>query len=359
MLLQRVDREPRGITRDQEVRSSPALAEAEDAVARLDERLANSPIAEGFCARTDFADACAALHLEGELVHGEDLALHDAAADVRTPSHALTRAHNVLRARRRIAAAEPGWAGTEPGLAALRGHGPAQGRGTVPPPDAIEIEERSLDAELAAIDALIARSSRVLAGQPGPIAQQEEGRAENEERVDRVTQWRTRLAETSSAPPILAAALAGAALEDLAPFPNQPWLGRLVVADLLRARKKTRAHLAGINLGLKLYARERGGRSAPPPSKWIGAMNAAAQQGLANHDRWLNARRQLERKLVGRRSTSSLPALVDLVMRVPMVSAGVIAAELEVSPRAAQQLVAELGLREMTGRGRYRCWGVL
>ena len=88
-------------------------------------------------------------------------------------------------------------------------------------------------------------------------------------------------------------------------------------------------------------------------------MNAAAQQGLADHDRWLNARRQLERKLVGRRSTSSLPALVDLVMRVPMVSAGVIAAELKVSPRAAQQLVAELGLREMTGRGRYRCWGVL
>ena len=99
-------------------------------------------------------------------------------------------------------------------------------------PDAIELEERSLDAELAAIDALIARSSRVLAGQPGPIAQQEEGRAENEERIDRVTQWRSRLAETSPAPPILAAALAGAALEDLAPFPNQPWLGRLVVALL-------------------------------------------------------------------------------------------------------------------------------
>ena len=46
-------------------------------------------------------------------------------------------------------------------------------------------------------------------------------------------------------------------------------------------------------------------------------------------------------------------------MRVPMVAAGVIATELKISPRAAQQLVAELGLREMTGRGRYRCWGIL
>jgi hypothetical protein len=36
-----------------------------------------------------------------------------------------------------------------------------------------------------------------------------------------------------------------------------------------------------------------------------------------------------------------------------------IADEFEVTPRAAQNLVAELGLREMTGRGRYRAWGVL
>ena len=32
---------------------------------------------------------------------------------------------------------------------------------------------------------------------------------------------------------------------------------------------------------------------------------------------------------------------------------------LGVTPRAAQNLVAELALREATGRGRYREWGVL
>ena len=53
-------------------------------------------------------------------------------------------------------------------------------------------------------------------------------------------------------------------------------------------------------------------------------------------------RRQLDRRLVGRRSNSSLPALADLVVARPILSAGLIAR-----------------LRELTGRGRYRAWGIL
>ena len=86
------------------------LARAEDALARLDERLRTSPIRDGWISRTHFADAAAALWIEGQLVHIEDLVLHDAGKDVRTPTHELTRAHAVLRARRRIAAGAPGWA---------------------------------------------------------------------------------------------------------------------------------------------------------------------------------------------------------------------------------------------------------
>ena len=97
------------------------LARAEDALARLDERLATSPIRDGWIARTHFADACAALALEGELVHLEDLVLHDAGMDVRAPTHELIRAHAILRARRRIAGAAPGWALSPAGLEALRG----------------------------------------------------------------------------------------------------------------------------------------------------------------------------------------------------------------------------------------------
>ena len=102
------------------------LAAAEDALARLDERLAKSPIRDGWVARTHFNDACASLWLEGELVHLDDLVLHDAGMDVRTPTHELTRAHTLLRARRRIADAKPDWALSVAGLTSLRGRG---GRG--------------------------------------------------------------------------------------------------------------------------------------------------------------------------------------------------------------------------------------
>jgi hypothetical protein len=89
------------------------------------------------------------------------------------------------------------------------------------------------------------------------------------------------------------------------------------------------------------------------------AITAAAAAGLKDHDRWLTARTLLARKLTGRRSTSRLPALLDYVVSRPVVSAGMIAKELGITPRAAQNLVGELGLREATGRGRYRAWGIL
>jgi predicted transcriptional regulator len=66
----------------------------------------------------------------------------------------------------------------------------------------------------------------------------------------------------------------------------------------------------------------------------------------------------LERKLEGRRTSSKLPELVELVMAKPLVSAKMVAKTLEVTPQAARRIVLELGLREMTGRGRFRAWGV-
>ena len=46
---------------------SGPLADADDTLARLDERLRSSPIAEGVIARTHFQDACASLWLAGRL----------------------------------------------------------------------------------------------------------------------------------------------------------------------------------------------------------------------------------------------------------------------------------------------------
>jgi len=97
------------------------VVETSVALTRLDERLQASPVGQGWIERSQFADAAAALWLEGELVQLEDLVLHDERMDVRAPTHELTRAHTILRARRRISAAKPDWALSPPGLRELAG----------------------------------------------------------------------------------------------------------------------------------------------------------------------------------------------------------------------------------------------
>jgi len=54
------------------------------ALTRLDERIARSPVGQGWIERQNFADACASLWIDGELVHLEDLVLHDATRDIRS-----------------------------------------------------------------------------------------------------------------------------------------------------------------------------------------------------------------------------------------------------------------------------------
>lgn len=58
-----------------------------------------------------------------------------------------------------------------------------------------------------------------------------------------------------------------------------------------------------------------------------------------------------DRKLEGRRTSSKLPELVELVMARPLVSAATVAKMLEVTPQAALWICFGLGLREMTGGG--------
>jgi hypothetical protein len=132
--------------------------------------------------------------------------------------------------------------------------------------------------------------------------------------------------------------------------------GNLLVPALLREKRKTRAHLLCLNSALRHIRREkrRSTDRATRLNAFLEAIATGAEADMKDHDRWLLARRSLEGKLKGRRSSSRLPALVDFILARPIASAGMIAAELGVTPRAAQDMVAELGLREITGRGRYR-----
>ncbi|WP_352685192.1 helix-turn-helix domain-containing protein [Mesorhizobium sp. M0184] len=65
------------------------------------------------------------------------------------------------------------------------------------------------------------------------------------------------------------------------------------------------------------------------------------------------------RRTRNRRGNSKLPQLIDYVLSRPLVSSAMTEKELKVTTRGALNLVGELNLREVTGRGRYRAWGIV
>jgi hypothetical protein len=368
------------------------ISDAGSALSRLDERIARSPVGQGWLERSHFADAAASLWIDGELVHLEDLVLHDAGADIRAPTHELTIGRDVLRTRRRIAGQPAGWALSPDGLRSLRslrGHGFAAGvSATVQDADggmANNGAERGVDAtgggegedgdaganlpnvDYAAIDAVLARSDAAIkaAKTPGPARAREKDSLVYDldwDEDERLEEWRGVLRQTQDLPAVMQAIVALDAWNELSVLQHAPWLGRLFAASILRqAGVTTGGHLAAFSLGLKSIPVDRR-RNRDRETRLLALLAgiiAAAELGLKEHDRLTLARQSMERRLVGRRTSSKLPELIALVMSQPLVSTGMVAKAIDVTPQAAVRIVGELGLREMTGRGRFRAWGVL
>lgn len=355
-----------------------AAARAGEALARLDERIDRSPMKHGFIERQDFTDAISSMWVDGELVHMEDLVLHDAHMDVRAPTHEMTAAHRILRSRRLIFSNAPGWAFTAPGLSRLRGRAalaeaPAPSRQTLDhsrdEDTDEEVEETSLDGAFSELDALLARSAATLdaitTGSALPPMHREESHAIINEpdwdEDERLKEWWNVHARTEELPAILRTAILLDAWNMIEVLQRSPWLGRLLASAFLRDGAVTPDHLPALSAGLRAVPRER--RHARNQTQRVLALldsfYEAAQAGMKEHDRLAHARERMMRKLAGRRSSSRLPELVELVVSRPVVSAAMIVRELGTTPQGAIGLANQLELREVTGRGRFRAWGML
>ncbi|MFD1198714.1 RHE_PE00001 family protein [Brucella gallinifaecis] len=340
------------------VRSTAALT-------RLDERLAQSPIREGILERMHLNDAVASMWLEGELVHLEDLVLHDALMNTHMPSHALTIAHSMLRLRRQIAGHAAEWALSSAGMQHLLGRSVDFQAEAARQYD--EPEEGEADPLLDDVDALLARTDALLKGlvptKPKPQHIEVDALLADDDwnEDERLQEWRDIFEQTAHLPSLMRAAIMHDSWFDLEVVQRSSWIGRLLTAAYLRQSGIAGAHLPALSIGLRSKRPDdrRSKNSLVRLKTFFASIEEGAEAIMKEHDRLMLAREQMQRKLKGRRSNSRLPQLVDMMIRYPLVSTQMIEKELAVTSQGALKLILELNLREMTGRGRFRAWGIL
>ena len=338
------------------------LARAEDSVSRFDEHT-RTRLAEGLNGRLQFQEACAWAWNCGELVHLEDLVLHDNWLDIRTPDPELTRAHAMLLIWRRAGGLKPAKLLSSEGV--LRLIEPVRGgRPSLSPPPMLVSHRTSRGRSALDVDAEPYAARDLDPRNPiDAVISQAEG-VTTDDNAEALVAWfglERRL--PGKWPALLRAAVLAEAWAIIDPLPRHSYLGGVLVNALLLRDRRLRHHRLSIELGRRSLA--RGGQRRPEGQPgvlrtawWLRAFTAAAETAQSEFYRLSLAHQIVSRNLTGRRATSRLGDVIDLFARKPLVTAPMIAQHLKISQQAARTLVRGLGggVSEMTGRSRFQAW---
>lgn len=298
------------------------LETAAAAVVRLDEQVGRlGRVGEGYRARSDFQDACAQRALAGELVPIDDLVLVDAGSPIRLSTIELTRARIVLQARRSAAAHPPAWAWSDPALFDDR------------------VANVARDELLKAL---------------GDVEWDED------ERADR---WREAIASLPPVPVMLRAAMAWDAWLQIEPIHGGAWRAALMAAAVMREGGLTLHHQFALGIGARKSRYRYDGR-APLEQRLVGFLDwvsLGATLGQEELKRLSLAHQVLGQVARSKHVDSRLPALIDMVLSRPLISAEIAQRELKLTSTGFRRLLKQLGtsVKELTGRRRYQAWGIL
>lgn len=297
------------------------LEAAATAVVRLDEQVGRlGRVGEGYRTRTDFQEACALRAIAGELVPIDDLVLVDAGTPIRLSTIELTRARIILQARRAAAAHPPAWAWSDAALF----------------DDRINVPRDELLKALGDVE------------------------WDEDERAD---QWRELMAGLPPLPVMLKAAIAWDAWLRIEPLHGNAWRSALMAAAVLREGGLTRHHQFALGVGGR-KSRYRHNDRLPIEQRLAGFLDwvtIGATLGQEELKRLSLAEKVLQSVARHKHVDSRLPALIDLVLSRPLISAELAQRELKLTSTGFRRLLAQLGtsVKELSGRGRYQVWGIL
>jgi hypothetical protein len=389
------------------------------ATGRFDERLLRTEpdVANGVRARGHVFEAQALIHLAGRFAGLEDMVLHGAGMD-RTPAtldvlrgvslvadrKALSRLQPdgvlSLPALRRLLALPPpeasaaSAAGMEQGGGMVKPRNTFKSRDTMKPWDMPKPYEDTLLDDLDFDDSGYGTDEPLTDDDGTDVADGGVTPARSRRRLDswndlstqsgrqsltlndpdydsegRFVRWHAVVEDVAAVvPAVLTAAVALDAWLMLEPAEHRGEVGYALAASLLQPQSAVyglaTAHLPTLGLGLH-RGRFRWSPALPLAARISGllaAISEAAGRGTADLQRLSLAREVMLRACKGRSKNSRLPALVDLFVSSPLVTVQLAAKRLGVSAQAVEVMLKELGSslpRELTGRKRYRAWGVL